>query len=84
MNWKPIEKMVSAQSIWILKYDIFFYPEGHEYRGNFCGADIPGAQKSTSCHGWYESEADALKVLNHFPKPNSYRIEKVHKRELLS
>lgn len=37
----------------------------------------------TDCHGWYETEAEARTVLRHFPKPNTYEIEKVHHRKLL-
>ena len=83
MNWKPIGKHDFSKPIWVLKYDIFFYPKDHAFVGNFCSANTPGAQKFTDCHGWYETEADALKVMRHFPKPNSYRIEKVYKMVLL-
>ena len=76
-SWTPIERVVS-EPIWVLKYDMYYAPDG-----NFCEADTPGARKFTSCHGWYESEADALKVMHHFPPPSAYRIEKVWKRELL-
>ena len=76
MSWQPIEKMMS-EPIWVLKYDMY------QKDGNFCDASTEGAEKFTSCHGWYDSEEDALKVLRHFPKPNSYRIEKVWKRVLL-
>lgn len=78
MSWQPIERMVD-QPIWVLKYDIFFKADG-----NFCEPDHPEAQKFTDCHGWYGTEADALTALSHFPRPNSYRMEKVHKRVLLS
>jgi hypothetical protein len=37
----------------------------------------------TDCHGWYSTEAEALAVLRHFPKPNTYTIEKVYHRKLL-
>lgn len=80
--WKPIERMVS-QPIWVLKYDIHAYPKGHPLEGNFCDKDEPMAVKFTDCHGWYSSEADALKVMHHFPKPCGYRLERVWKRELL-
>lgn len=76
--WQPIERMVDAP-IWVIKYDIFFAPDG-----NFCAADHPEARKFTDCHGWYETEADALTVLRHFRRPSTYRVEKVHKRVLLS
>jgi hypothetical protein len=75
--WEPIERMAD-DPIWVLKYDIYFAPDG-----NFCQPDTPGACKFTDCHGWYETEADALKAQRHFPTPNSYRMEKVWKRELL-
>lgn len=81
--WKPIEKLDFDNPIWVLKYDIFFYPKDHEFEGNFCSADTPNAQKFTSCHGWYETEEEALKVQRHFPNSNGYRIEKVYKRILL-
>lgn len=81
--WQSIECMTN-NSIWVLKYDIYFYPEGHEREGNFCTKDEPSAQKFTDCHGWYRSEIDALKVLRHFRQPNSYRVEKVWGRELVN
>lgn len=75
VNWKPIER-VTEPAIWVLKY--YMYSKD----GNFVPPETEGALKLASCHGWYESEADALAVLRHFPKPNGYHIEKVWKREL--
>ena len=77
--WCPIERIVPDEPIWVLKYDVYFTPEG-----NFCDADYPGAQKFTDCHGWYDNEDDAMAVLRHFTRPNSYRMEKVHRRALLA
>ena len=83
MNWKPIMDHDFQKTIWVLKYDIFFYPKGHDLEGNFCYNDTPNAQKFTDCHAWFETEEEALKVLRNFPKPspgyNGYRIEKVYK-----
>lgn len=75
--WKPIEKIDFENPIWVLKYDIFFKSDG-----NFCDATHPEAVKFTSCHGYYDSEEDAEKVRRHFPHPEKYRTEKVHKRVL--
>ena len=80
--WRPIEDIVSDNPVWVLKYDVFFYPKEHELYGNFCSADTSGAQKFTSCHGWYRTEAEALKAQHHFQKPDSYRLEKVYQRKL--
>lgn len=77
-GWDPIEKMVD-QPIWVLKYDIYFATDG-----NFCGVDHPEALKFTSCHGWYETEADALTVQRHFPNPAAYQLERVHRRVLFA
>ena len=76
MNWKPIEDIDVGYPIWVIKYDMF------EKDRQFCSADTVGATKFTDCHGWYETEADALKVRNHFPDPSKYRIEKVYRRYL--
>lgn len=76
-GWKPIERMVS-EPIWVLKYTLYYLPDG----GGWCEKDTPGAITMVDCHGWYENEADALRVMSHFPYPNSYRIEKVWKREV--
>lgn len=84
MSWKPIEEMVREEPIWVLKYDIYFYPEGHEHYGNFCEKDAPGAVKFTDCHGWYETEAEALAVQRHFTDPSGYHLEKVWRRRLLA
>lgn len=80
MAWRTIERFDINEPIWVIKYDMFYKPtiEG----GGFCASDYPGARKFTSCHGWYEDEETAMKVLRHFPIPNSYRIEKVNKRVL--
>jgi hypothetical protein len=78
-GWQPIERVVPERPIWVVKYDVFFAPDG-----NFCDAHHPEARKFTDCHGWYASEADALAVVRHFPRPNSYRVEKVHGRELIA
>lgn len=75
-GWKPIERMTD-KAIWVLKYDMW------QKDGNFVEPRTEGADKFTDCHGWYASEGDALKVLRHFPRPNSYRIERVWGRELL-
>ena len=48
----------------------------------FVDADHHEASPFTDCHGWYETEEEARKVVNHFRKPNSYRVEKVWKRRL--
>lgn len=85
-SWQPIERCVFDKPIWILKYNMYSYPKGHPMEGNFCNRDEPNAQKFTDCHGWYESEEDAIKALRHFPKysdNDGYRLEKVYKRELL-
>lgn len=74
-DWKSIET-ISGPPIWVIKYDLFC--KG----GDFCGPD-DGGEKFTECHGWYEHEADAMTVLRHFPKPNTYRIEKVNKRSII-
>lgn len=83
MGWEPIERMDTENPIWVLKYDMFWYPKGHEMEGNSCPNDYPGAQKFTSCHGYYTSEADAMAALRHFSAPNGYRMEKVYRRVLI-
>ena len=75
-EWKSIENIDPSAPIWVLKYDLYCKD------GEFCKPDEPGSVKFTDCHGWYETEADALKVLCHFREPNSYRIEKIYKRVL--
>lgn len=77
MTWKAIEKININKPIWILKYDMYVKD------GIFCDKDVPGATKFTDCHGWYETEEEAIKVRLHFPIPNTYHIEKVYKRTLL-
>lgn len=76
-GWQSIERHV-AEPIWVLKYTLYYLPDG-----NWCDKDTPGAITLVDCHGWYSTEADALKVKRHFPNPDAYRIEKVWKRELL-
>ena len=76
MDWRPIEKMV-LKPIWVLKY--YMYSKD----GVFVTPETEGALKTASCHGWYENEEDAMKVMHHFPKPHGYHIEKVWKRELI-
>lgn len=78
LGWKPIEQIAGDNPIWVIKYDLFFLPDG-----NFCDGNHPDGIKFTDCHGWYESEEDVLKVLRHFPRPNTYRVEKVNKRILI-
>lgn len=75
-NWQTIEMFDVSDPIWVIKYDM--YSNNHDW----CSADDPGAVKYTDCHGWYKTQAEALKVMQHFPKPNSYRVEKVHYRYL--
>lgn len=81
-QWRPIEEMVPDSSIWVIKYDMFQYPEDHPMRGNFCDASTPNAQKFTDCHGWYKTEEEARKVRNHFRNPDGYRVERVWQRRL--
>jgi hypothetical protein len=78
--WQTIERFDIDNPIWVLKYTLYSHPDTNEY----CNADIPGAIPRVSCHGWYASEAEALAVLRHFPKPNTYQIEKVYQRCLLN
>ena len=77
MGWQSIEELVPDSAIWVIKYSLYYLPDG-----NWCNADHPDAIKLTDCHGWYETEAEARQVLNHFPLPNSYRIERVWKRKI--
>ena len=77
MSWQSIEDFICDDPIWILKYDMYYIPGGE-----FCKKDDLYAEKFTSCHGWYGTEAEAMAVLRHFPQPNSYRVEKVHRRKL--
>lgn len=77
--WSSIEYLDVEHPIWVITYDMY-----EDANRQFCSVDDDWVNKFTSCHGWYESYEDAVKVLNHFPRPNSYRIEKVHKRVLLS
>lgn len=77
-DWKPIEEIDFDSELWVIKYDIFF-----DKAGQFCKADTPGATKFTDVHGYYEEQEDALEVLHHFPKPNTYSLEKIRRRVLL-
>lgn len=74
--WTPIEEFLTDSPIWVIKYDLY------SKDGKFVNEGTEGAEKFTSCHGWYETEEDAYKVVNHFPNPNAYKVEKVHKRKL--
>lgn len=76
-SWQPIEEMVPDSAIWVIKYTLYT-----DDLGNFVDATHHEASPFTDCHGWYESEEDARKVVDHFPKPNTYRVEKVWKRRL--
>jgi hypothetical protein len=80
MNWKPIEQLVVENPIWVIKYDMYEDP----ITRTACASSVPGAIKFTDCHGYYTSEQDALAVMFHFPKPNSYRVEKVYQRKLIN
>lgn len=80
MNWQSIEAASLDNPIWIIKYTL--YLRTIDGITQWCKKEDPGAEGFTSCHGYYTSEADANKVLNHFPKPNTYRVEKVWQRRL--
>ena len=80
MRWESIETLSTYQPIWVIKYSL--YQRLVDDRQEWCQADDEGAVKFTSCHGYYTNFDDAMKVLRHFPKPNTYQIEKVYKREL--
>lgn len=81
MNWQSIEDFVGDDPIWVIKYTLYHrLTEAGHYE--WCNKGDEGWEGMTDCHGWYENEDDARKVLNHFPKPNTYRMEKVHKRRL--
>jgi len=74
------EEIHLSEPIWVLKYDMYSYPEGHELYGNFCSKDTPNAVKLTDCHGWYSSEEDALTANRNLE--GNYRVEKVYRRTL--
>lgn len=75
-NWKPIEKVGDAR-IWVLKYDMW------QLDGRHVAAHTPGAEKFTSCHGFYNSFEEAKAVRAHFRDPSQYSIERVVQRVLL-
>lgn len=79
-SWKSIERAVLEDPIWVIKYT--FYQRTIDGITSWCEKGDQGAEAFTSCHGYYGDEADAYKVLNHFPKPNTYRVEKVWRRKL--
>ena len=64
--------------IWVLKYDVFFKD------GRFVDKGTEGAEKSTSCHGYYDTEEDAWTARREFYKRGSegYRVEKVNRKIL--
>lgn len=76
MDWKPIEK-VGDVHIWVLKYNMW------QLDGRFVDPYTPGAEKFTSCHGFYSSFEEAKAVRDHFPDPTRYSIERVVQRILL-
>lgn len=81
MTWQSIEQFRTDTPIWIIKYTL--YADAHS--GEWCSnqANTPDdAVPHVSTHGWYETEAEALAVLRHFPRPNTYEIEKVYQRKL--
>lgn len=80
MPWQSIETFGAVDPIWVIKYTMFQRIENGFMQ--FCEENDEGAIPFVSCHGYYTNEADARKVLNHFPKPNTYRIERVYKRVL--
>lgn len=75
-EWKPIEVMLSSFDVYVIKYDMW------QKDGAFVEPHTPGAEKFTSCHGWYDNFETAKKVVAHFPYPSAYTIEKVHRRIL--
>lgn len=79
-HWKSIETIALGQPIWVIKYTL--YQRTIDGMTSWCNKEDKGAEAFTDCHGWYDTEEDARKVLNHFPKPNTYKIEKVYKRKL--
>lgn len=79
--WKTIEAATLDNPIWVIKYTL--YQRTVDGITNWCNKGDTGAEAFTSCHGYYTSEEDAYKVLNHFVRPNSYRVEKVWQRRLL-
>ena len=80
MQWQSIESPGLGDPIWVIKYTM--YQRTVNGVTNWCKKDDEGAEAFTDCHGYYDNEEDARKVLNHFLKPNTYRVEKVYKRKL--
>ena len=78
MQWRAIEEIEPDSPIWVIQYTLYTND-----LGEFCDKDHHEAEPMTDIHGWYESEADAYKVLNHFRKPNTYKVRKAHKRRLI-
>lgn len=68
----------ASDTIWVLKYDLYF-----DETGNFCTKDTPNAKKFTDCHGWYETEEDAVFVQSKMHALGStYNVERVYKRNV--
>lgn len=80
MTWQSIEEFVGDDPIWVIKYTLYHRLVNGHYE--WCNKGDEGWEAMTDCHGWYENEVDAWKVVNHFPKPNTYKVEKVHKYKL--
>lgn len=77
-NWQTIERFDTDNPIWIIKYTLYY----DQHSGEWCDGSNDDAVACVSTHGWYETEEEARAVLNHFPRPNTYEIEKVHQRKL--
>lgn len=74
--WRAIEKISPDQPVWVILY---------LYWGSDSEQAVPGyAGPWADVHGWYETEADALKVWKHFPPESRkhYTVNKAHKRIL--
>lgn len=79
-GWKSIEAVTLDNPIWVIKYTLYHRLVNGRYE--WCNKGDDGWEAMTDCHGYYTSEEDARAVLNHFPKPNTYRVEKVYQRRL--
>lgn len=77
MDWKPIEKFVGDDPVWVILY-LYWGSESDQAQPDYAGpwADV---------HGWYETEEEALRVRNHFPPSSrdAYRVKKAHRRVLI-
>lgn len=82
-SWKPIEELDSTKDKWVIMYYMCEDMDGKNCDpiGDY---GVPfGGTRFAGIHGIYDTEAEAIKVRNHFPNPNRYHVYKAHGRKLI-